>query len=391
VAVRRLWQHSGASRASPSVSSVSSSGGSSARPSPCPRSRSPSFSCFCGGGGDGHGTPGVGISPRSQRARRSARRSIHGPALESAQPLPPPLPLLLLLPTATIVTAIISAIANVTLVGVGVGASGVASACAGATECGGKVFGGDEVEEERRVLVGVIRTEDGDLVERAWGEPRLDHAPDGGEGRRCVDDDQLAHTADMSVSASAAEGRKLGRASGGTSMGAVDVRLGKVVLGDVEEAPRDGLEGPELGEPEALEVNDDERLAYRPTGGGGRGWEHLGEESLDVDEDGLPMLLGSNVLVEPLETYRAEALDVYRTAELHTTEVSGIGRKPDKDYLVGLEEFKVKRGGTLNACRDSSEEDMLGAYLVKAHWPALKDFLPRGELHGNQRKDGGQT
>jgi hypothetical protein len=50
----------------------------------------------------------------------------------------------------------------------------------------------------------------------------------------------------------------------------------------------------------------------------------------------------------------------------------------------------VKRGGTLNAYRDYSE-DMLGAYLVKAHWPALKDFLPRGELHDNERKDGGQT
>jgi hypothetical protein len=116
-------------------------------------------------------------------------------------------------------------------------------------------------------------------------------------------------------------------------MSAADVRLGKVVLGDVEEAPRDGLEGPELGEPEALEVNDDERLAYRPTGGGGRGWEHLGEESLDVDEDSLPMLLGSNVLIEPLETYRAEALDVYRTAELHTTEVSGIEENRTKITL----------------------------------------------------------
>jgi hypothetical protein len=116
-------------------------------------------------------------------------------------------------------------------------------------------------------------------------------------------------------------------------MGAADVRFGKVVLGDVEEAPRDGLEGPELGESEALEVNDDERLAYRPTSSGGRGWEHLGEESLDIDEDGLPMVLGSDVLVEPLGAYRAEALDVYRTAELHTTEVNGIGRKRTKITL----------------------------------------------------------
>jgi hypothetical protein len=47
-----------------------------------------SFSSFCSGG---HGTPGPGISPRSQRARRSARPSIHGPAFESAQPPSPPL------------------------------------------------------------------------------------------------------------------------------------------------------------------------------------------------------------------------------------------------------------------------------------------------------------
>ena len=34
----------------------------------------------------GCGTPGAASSPRSQRARRSARPSIHGPALESTQP-----------------------------------------------------------------------------------------------------------------------------------------------------------------------------------------------------------------------------------------------------------------------------------------------------------------
>ena len=47
------------------------------------------FFVFCagGGGGGGHGTPGAGISPRSQRARRAARpSSIQGPALESTQP-----------------------------------------------------------------------------------------------------------------------------------------------------------------------------------------------------------------------------------------------------------------------------------------------------------------
>ena len=43
------------------------------------------------------------------------------------------------------------------------------------------------------VVVRVCRAEDGDLVERAGGEPRLDDGPDGGEARRCVDDDQLAH------------------------------------------------------------------------------------------------------------------------------------------------------------------------------------------------------
>jgi hypothetical protein len=103
-------------------------------------------------------------------------------------------------------------------------------------------------------------------------------------------------------------------------------------LGDVEEASRDGLEGPELGEPEALEVDDDERLAYRPAGGGRRGWEDLGEESLDVDEHGAPVLLWRDVSVEPLVAYRAEALDVYRTPELYDTvpsisrDWSGAGR-----------------------------------------------------------------
>jgi hypothetical protein len=90
-------------------------------------------------------------------------------------------------------------------------------------------------------------------------------------------------------------------------------------LGDVEKASRDGLEGPELGEPEAFEVDDDERLAYRPTGGDGGGWEDLGEEGFDVDEDGAPVLLGRYVSVEPLVAYRAEALDMYRTAELYAT------------------------------------------------------------------------
>jgi hypothetical protein len=71
-----------------------------------------------------------------------------------------------------------------------------------------------------------------------------------------------------------------------------------------------------LGESEALEIDDDERLAYWPTGGGGRGWEDLGEESLDVDEDRAPVFLWGDVLVEPLGAYRTEALDMYGTAEL---------------------------------------------------------------------------
>jgi hypothetical protein len=108
------------------------------------------------------------------------------------------------------------------------------------------------------------------------------------------------------------------RRKGGLRSRRKDVRLGEVVLRDMEKAARDGLEGPELGEPEALEVDDDERLAYWPTGSGGRGWEDLGEEGLNVDEDGTPVFLRGNLLVEPLGAYRAEALDMYGTAELYT-------------------------------------------------------------------------
>ena len=96
-----------------------------------------------------------------------------------------------------------------------------------------------------------------------------------------------------------------------------DVRLGKVVLGDVEKAARDGLEGPELGESEALEIDDDERLAYWSTSGSGRGWEDLGEESLDSNEDGTPVFLWRYVLEEPLGAYRTKALDMYGTAALY--------------------------------------------------------------------------
>ena len=73
------------------------------------------------------------------------------------------------------------------------GDRGAVCAGAGAAEGDGEVFGRDKVEEECRVLLWVVRAEDGDLVERARSEPRLYHAPDGSEGRRCVDDDQLAH------------------------------------------------------------------------------------------------------------------------------------------------------------------------------------------------------
>ena len=55
------------------------------------------------------------------------------------------------------------------------------------------------------------------------------------------------------------------------------VRFGKVVLEDVEEAPRNELESPELGKPNALKVDDDERLA---TSSEGDGWEGIGKESL---------------------------------------------------------------------------------------------------------------
>lgn len=93
----------------------------------------------------------------------------------------------------------------------------------------------------------------------------------------------------------------------------------------MEKAARDGLEGPELGQSKALEVDDDERLAYWPTGSGGRSWEDLGEESLDIDEDSAPVFLRRHVLVEPLGAYRTEAQDMYGTTELHTMERSDVG------------------------------------------------------------------
>lgn len=96
--------------------------------------------------------------------------------------------------TATAATVDVTIIVAVALTVCGGGIRGVcAGTGAGAAERGGEVFGRDEVEE-RRVLIGLIGAEDQDLVERARREPWLDHAPDGGEGRRCVDDDELAHT-----------------------------------------------------------------------------------------------------------------------------------------------------------------------------------------------------
>ena len=78
-------------------------------------------------------------------------------------------------------------------------------------------------------------------------------------------------------------------------------------------------------------------MAYWPTGGGGRGWEDLGEGSFDIDEDSAPVFFWSYVLIEPLEGQRAEALDVYGTAELYTTMVrSDKAGKREKGYLIGL-------------------------------------------------------
>ena len=108
-----------------------------------------------------------------------------------------------------------------------------------------------------------------------------------------------------------------------------------------------------MGEPETSEVDDDERLAYRSTGGKGGSWENFGEEGFDVDEDGAPVLLGRYVSVEPLVANRAEALDVYRTTELytyttervgqifrHTRKKTGNGKNREGGgvYLVGLQE-----------------------------------------------------
>jgi len=95
----------------------------------------------------------------------------------------------------------------------------------------------------------------------------------------------------------------------------------------VEKAPRDGFEGPELRKSETLEVDDDERLAYWPTGSGGRGREDFGEDSFDIDENGTPVFLWSYVLVELLGAYPTEALDVYRTAELYAMESSDAGKE----------------------------------------------------------------
>ena len=114
------------------------------------------------------------------------------------------------------------------------------------------------------------------------------------------------------------------------------VRFGVVVLRDIEKAARDGLEGPELGESKALQVHDDERLTYWPTGGGGRGWENLGKDSFNIDEDCAPVFLRRYVLIEPLGAYRTEALDVYRTPELYTMKRSDGGKINRKRIRVTL-------------------------------------------------------
>ena len=82
---------------------------STARPCSCSCS-----SCFCSGG---HGTPGPGMSPRSHLARRSARPSIHGPALDSVQP-PPPLPLPPLLQLSLSVSSPLSLLLSVVVASV---------------------------------------------------------------------------------------------------------------------------------------------------------------------------------------------------------------------------------------------------------------------------------
>ena len=137
-----------------------------------------------------------------------------------------------------------------------------------------------------------------------------------------------------------------------------DVRLGEVVLGDVEKAARDGLEGPELGEPEAFEVDDDERLAYWSAGGGGRGWEDLGEDGLDVDEDRAPVFLRGYALVEPLGAYRPEALDVYRTAELYTMEWSD----------VGTDRRRARTEFTLSVWKESGDQQARGMHAWTCAW-----------------------
>ena len=69
------------------------------------------------------------------------------------------------------------------------------------------------------------------------------------------------------------------------------VRFGVVILRDVKKAARDRLEGPELGESYAFQIDDHECLTYWPTGGGRRGREDLGEDSFNIDEDSAPVFL----------------------------------------------------------------------------------------------------
>ena len=102
--------------------------------------------------------------------------------------------------TVAINVTITSAACNGGVDGVG-GVGGVcgvrrgtaAGAGAGAAEGDGEVFWRDEIKE-RRILVGLICADDGDLVQRARGEPWLDHTPDSRERCWRIYNDELAHT-----------------------------------------------------------------------------------------------------------------------------------------------------------------------------------------------------
>ena len=119
-----------------------------------------------------------------------------------------------------------------------------------------------------------------------------------------------------------------------------NVRLGKVTLGYVKGTSGDRLERPELREAESFQIDDDERLPYRPTCGRGRGGEDLGEERLDVHEDCAPVLLGCYVAVEPPGAHRAEALDVHGAAELHIKNQSSQHDRDTRNRQVSYSPYR---------------------------------------------------